>query len=480
MSDDDPKSSRGGRPGRRPARPRDDDGPSWGERPRRPAGPRDDRPRDNPWPSRPPRGAYRREDERGAPARKPAKPSAAERLADVDHLELRVEKIVAGGEGLARFEGIPIFIPRSAPGDRLRVRVTERKSGFGRAEITEILEPGPDRRDAPCPHYDACGGCDLQHLDEKAQLKAKAAALVETLRRIGGVKELPKRFQIVAGDPWGYRLRTQLHVETDERGAQAGYFARGSNDLVPVAACPILMPQLERTVRRLPRLLRTGPTPQRFDLAAGDDGAFTCSPPHGKLPQGEVSIRIGAFTYEYDARCFFQAHFSLTERLVTEAMGDAVLAGDADDPEARGGAAFDLYAGVGLFALPLSQRYDTVTAIDGDRVAIRFAKRNARQNGRGHVETVAQAVESWIPNLPDRAERVLVDPPRAGLSGKVRGFLAARKPRRLTYVSCEPATLARDLKYLRRLFDIESLTLLDMFPQTGHMESVVQLRRRDD
>ena len=225
--------------------------------------------------------------------------------------------------------------------------------------------------------------------------------------------------------------------------------------------------------------------PARFDLAAGDEDSFTCSPPHEKLPQGEVTITVGGFAYQYDARCFFQAHHSLTARLVEEAMGDEVLGTDADDvdsgnPAAQGRHAFDLYAGVGLFALPLSRRYQKVTAVDGDRVAIRFAKRNARLNDRAHqVKTLAQAVESWIYELPEDADRVLVDPPRAGLSARVRGLISTRRPKRVTYVSCEPATLARDLKYLLRTFHLDSLTLLDMFPQTGHMESVAQLRLKD-
>jgi len=256
--------------------------------------------------------------------------------------------------------------------------------------------------------------------------------------------------------------------------------ARASNGLVPVDSCPILRPQIEKVVTRLPRLLRTGAAPARFDLAAGDEDSLTCSPPHEKLPQGEVTITVGDFAYQYDARCFFQAHHSLTERLVHEAMADDIVGAEpAEEPGERAGHAFDLYAGVGLFALPLSKRYGQVTAVDGDRVAIRFARRNARLNHCEGVGTHAQAVESWIARLPENAERVLVDPPRAGLSAKVRGLIAARRAQRISYVSCEPATLARDLKYLQRIYRIDSLVLLDMFPQTGHMEAVVQLSLRD-
>ncbi len=389
---------------------------------------------------------------------------AGARLAEVEELELKVEKLVYGGDGLARFEGIPIFVPRSAPGDRIRARLTERKMGYGRAEIVEILEPGPDRRKPPCAHFERCGGCDLQHLEDSAQLRLKAESVVETLRRIGAVKP-PAKFEIIAGAPFGYRLRTQLHLGTTERGLEVGYFARGSHDLVPVTECPVLVPQLEEQLPSLPERLQDAPH-ARVDFAAGDGDQWAVAPPHGDLPKGEITITAGGFAYSYDARCFFQGHQGLVDDLVAQAIGDF---GDEE------GNAYDLFSGVGLFSLPLSRKYKRIVSVEGDRVAARFARRNAKANRTDNVEVVAQSVESWIDHLPKDAARVVVDPPRVGLSDKVRRALMARRPRQLTYVSCEPPTLARDLKELGRIFRIDSLVLIDMFPQTGHMESVVQM-----
>jgi 23S rRNA (uracil1939-C5)-methyltransferase len=175
-------------------------------------------------------------------------------------------------------------------------------------------------------------------------------------------------------------------------------------------------------------------------------------------------MAAGEFTYAYDARCFFQAHRGLLPRLIATAVG-----------EWKGETAYDLFCGVGLFTLPLARRYARVVGVEGDRVAARYARNNARRHRLGGVEVAATAVEGWVADLPAGADRVLVDPPRTGLPAAVRRALLDRRPARLTYVSCDPATLARDLAILRRAYAIESVTFLDLFPQTGHLETVVQM-----
>ncbi len=391
--------------------------------------------------------------------------SAGVRLAELDELELRIEQLVAGGDGLGRFEGIPIFVPCAAPGDLLRVRLEERRQDYGRAVICEILQPGPGRRTPPCPFFTHCGGCDLQHLEDELQVRLKAQAVHETLRRLGDL-EIPAEVPVIVGQPWAYRLRTQLHVGSGDRGVLVGYFARGSQRLVPVDRCPILVPELERALPDLPRQLE-GQSHRRLDLAVGDGGAWTTAPVVPELPHGEVSLQVGKFNYSYDARCFFQGNRSLVGALAAHAVADFT-----------GELAVELYAGVGLFTLPLAERYRQVVAVEGERVAARFARNNLRRNRVNNVQLTAQAVDTWIAELPVSVARMVVDPPRGGLSLKVRRALLERPPQRLTYVSCHAATLARDLKQLQRGFALEGLTLLDLFPQTGHMEAVVQLIRR--
>jgi 23S rRNA (uracil1939-C5)-methyltransferase len=345
----------------------------------------------------------------------------------------------------------------------VRARLVERRPDYGRAEIVDLLVPGPHRRQPPCPYFVRCGGCDLQHLADEVQLELKAQAVEETLARLGGVR-LERPAERVAGEPFGYRLRTQLQVRSTPEGTQVGYFMRRSHDLVAVDRCPILVPELEGLLPTLPGLL--GPdSPRRLDLTVGDHGALSAAPLVEGLPHGEVSATVGDLVFTYDARCFFQAHRGLLPQLLSRVVG-----------EWTGERAVDLYAGVGLFSLALARRYGSVTAVEGERLSARYAARNAKLNHL-EVEVVAQAVESWASRLPADLDRVVVDPPRTGLALPVRDALLERPPRRLTYVSCHAAALARDLRDLGRGFTVESVALLDLFPQSGHLESVVQLVR---
>lgn len=390
------------------------------------------------------------------------------RLVDIDEAVVRIEKLVAGGEGLGRVEGVPVFVLRSAPGDLARVRLTERHPGYGRAEILEVLEPGPGRRPDPFPELSRAGACDLQHLDDGLQPRLKAAAVRETLEHLGGI-QLPEDVELITGEPWGYRLRTQVHTEVDPvtRGVRVGYYARGTHDVIPLDRCPILVPELEALLRELPAALGSDPPP-RIELAAGDPGgSVSVSPVIRDLPHGEVSLTVGDFVYAYDARSFFQGHRGLLPRLVEAVVGPW-----------EGEEAYDLYAGVGLFSLPLARRYSRVVAVESDSNAVRYARINARRNKVTNVEIVPQVVETWREELPPRVDRVVVDPPRAGLSPQVLETLLDCRPQRLTYVSCHPAALARDLRRLAGIFALEKVALVDLFPQTGHMETIVQLVRK--
>lgn len=390
---------------------------------------------------------------------------AAERLAQLELIDVAIEKLVMGGEGFARFEGIPIFVPRSVPGDRLRVRLVERRPDYGRAAIVEVLEAGPGRRQPPCPYFERCGGCDLQQIDDDLQPRLKAAAVEETLRRLGRL-EMPTP-DLVTGDPWAYRLRTQLHTSTVDGGRpEVGYFARGSRDLVAVDRCPILVPEIEERLPELAAALPEEP-PRRLDLASGGEGSWTVAPVIEGLPRGPVELTVGEHTFRYDARVFFQGHRGLLPRLVEVAVGPW-----------QGEGACDLYAGVGLLTLALARRYRRVIAVEADGAAARYARINARRCNLDSVEVVALRAEAALARLPRPCARLMVDPPRTGLSREVRQGVLELAPERITYVSCDPPTLARDLRLLVEAYEVESWTLLDLFPQTGHMESVVQLRRR--
>lgn len=389
---------------------------------------------------------------------------AVERLAHLESMDVTVEKLVMGGEGLARYDGIPIFVPRAVPGDRLRVRLVQRKPDYARAEISEVLEPGPGRRQPPCPYFERCGGCDLQQIEDELQPQLKAEAVIETLQRLGRL-EMPAP-EVVAGAAWGYRLRAQLHAEVSAAGRpEVGYYARGSRELVAIDRCPILVPELEQALGGVAAALPSEP-PRRLDLAAGGEGSWTVAPVVEGLPRGSVELKVGDLTYSYDARAFFQSNRSLLPQLIETAVGPW-----------QGDTACDLYAGVGLFTLPLARQYRRVVGVEVDRAAARFARINARHNDLEAIDFVTLHAELALERLRKPYDRLLVDPPRTGLSRKVRQGLLSLRPERLTYVSCDAPTLARDLRQLTEVYRVESWTLLDLFPQTGHMEAVVQLVR---
>ncbi len=407
-------------------------------------------------------------------------------LAGVSRLELSIEKVVLGGDGLARWRGLPIFVPRTAPGDVVLARITERRPNYARAEIERVITAGPLRREAPCPFYERCGGCQLQHLGDDEQPGLKAAAALETLRRLGGI-DPAQLARCHTGEPvtdrqWGYRLRAQVHVERDADGSVGVGFRRlRSRDLVRVDRCPVLAPALEARLAGLPRMLedaaRAGhPVPGRLSLATDgleEDAQVAAAPPLAGQAGGALEVQVLGHRLTYDARTFFQAHGGLLEALARTAVGSF-----------EGETAVDLYAGVGFFTVGLADRYASVTAVEGESVEARYARNNLRLNGLRHCRIERAAVESWVDGraggegLEDGLDRVLVDPPRVGLPGKVRRALLRAAPARLTYVSCDPATLARDLGELTRKFDLESITFFDIFPQTAHLETVVQLRRR--
>ena len=401
----------------------------------------------------------------------------ARRLAEIDSVEVTIERIVEGGDGLARFEGIPIFVSRAAPGDRVRAIIVQRRRDYARAEIAELLEPGKQRQAPPCDVYDQCGGCDLQHVSD-SQLELKVAAASETLRRLGGLHDL--EFDVISGPSWGYRTRAQLHCRGGQLGQEdddaeraleseplrIGFFRRGTREVVPISSCPILDPRLNALLAELPTHLDGAERiPERLDVTLGDEGVAVAPRVPG-LPSQSVTRNIGEFVLEYDARCFFQGNASMLETLVNRVVSS----------DGGGGDAWDLYAGVGLFTVALAKSYESVTAVDTDRIGARYARRNARRNGLKNVHVEVQSVDGFLERQSAAPDLVVLDPPRGGLSTTALERLVRLRPQRIVYVSCQTPTLARDLRTLTRAYEVSDLTFVDLFPQTAHLEAVTHLR----
>jgi 23S rRNA (uracil1939-C5)-methyltransferase len=396
-------------------------------------------------------------------------------------VEARIERIVAGGLGLAHAVGRTLFVPGTAPGELALVRIerTPGKIAFG--SIVELLERSPDRIEPPYPELTRLGA-DFQHLSYPAQLEAKLDIITDCLRRIGGIEpETELEIPIIPSpEEWGYRSRAEWHH--DLATGNLGYIATGSHEVVDLAVDPFVVPALAETYAALRANLAGSPTEgerREIRAAAGEDGV-SLEPPLLPGTEGPVSARVAGERYRYDAGCFFQAqgNSALLGSLLDEALRYT-------GPEHQSGSserlAIDLYSGVGLFSLPLARRFGRVIAVESQARSATYAVENLAQAGLENARQVVMPVEDWIVDAfrsHGRASFVLVDPPRTGLPPAVIRGIERLRPSRVTYVSCDPATLARDLKALLGLgFALDGIAAFDLFPQTHHVEVVAHLRR---
>jgi 23S rRNA (uracil1939-C5)-methyltransferase len=394
--------------------------------------------------------------------------------------DVEIEKIVYGGDGLARIGQQAVFVPYAAVGDRLRIRIVDCERNFARGVIDEVLSGSPSRREAPCPHYGVCGGCQLQHLEYGAQLEAKVSFIRESLARLGGV-EWKQEIGVRSVEEFGYRSRAEIKVSRDHEGQpRIGFYRAASQEVCEVESCRTLLPAADRQLQRLhaePSLIPHDAT--RVYLTAGDDEVII-TPANGENGRaseydslGTAHQRIAGINYEFGVKSFFQGNRLLAEELLRTAIGDA-----------KGALAVDLYAGVGFFSLQLAKSFEHVCAVEGNKTAASHGVENARLNGTQNVRYEPISVEAWLKyksHESPQPDLVLLDPPRAGAGLPVIERLAALDSPLITYVSCDPATLARDLKALLTYgYKIDSITALDMFPQTFHVETVVQLQRGEE
>lgn len=392
-----------------------------------------------------------------------------------------MEKLVYGGQGLARWQGKVVLAPFVLPGERARVAPERETASLIHARLVEVLEPAAERVAPECPHFMRCGGCHYQHAGYEFQLAQKQAVLAEVFRRVA--KTEISGIGVVAGPPFGYRNRTQWRIA----GGRIGYHQAGSHRLCPIERCPISSPKLNEALAALRRMIRQPRFPQfirsleiftdeeqvqiNIRETAGQRVARTffewCA---AQIPGRHVAAldyAAAGETFRVSPQAFFQTNRFLIDRLVETALEGA-----------EGRFAVDLYAGVGLFSLPLARRFARVEAVESARSAARDLEFNA---GRAGLEvTVRQeSAARYLAGLPEAPDFVLADPPRAGLGRGVAEQLVRLKPPRLVIVSCDPATLARDVQaLLATSYAIERIALVDLFPQTYHIETVAHLRLR--
>jgi 23S rRNA (uracil1939-C5)-methyltransferase len=387
----------------------------------------------------------------------------------VKSLRVEIERILPGGVGLAHAEGKTVLVSLAAPGDHLRVQVEREQGNVLFASVVEVLTPSPVRVEPPCPYFGRCGGCDFQQLTYEAQLAAKAGIISDCLQRITRLNPLPTITVHPSPNTWRYRMRATWQIDQEKR--ETGYYERASRRVCDVADCAVLMPLLQETLKqvRATEWSEFPPELKHLDVVAGENGV-SLSPPFAKFETNDLSLRVGDEVYQFNAESFFQINPALLPQLIDFALSDA-----------RGETALDLYCGVGLFTLPLSRRFAKVVGIEANSVATRFARRNLQHGGLTNARVVTATVAEWIRSNSRTAEHVdlvLLDPPRAGAESIVIKGILDLRPQRISYVSCDPATLARDLKKLiAGGYAVESIAGFDLFPQTHHVETVVQLAR---
>jgi 23S rRNA (uracil1939-C5)-methyltransferase len=414
-------------------------------------------------------------------------------------------KLVYGGEALGFHAGRTVLAPRVLPGERAEVEEFRRQKGVIHAHPSRILESAPERVEPRCPYFGRCGGCQYQHFRYAAQVAAKVEILRETLRRLGQVKwegPIPAH----SGPEWNYRNQAQLKIGSPPGGAlRLGFFEADSNRLIPIDACPILSPRLNvllaalrsepwasvlangREVgfladdrdERVMLTLAGSWNPQEAEALAGRclaelAGVATVAITHDTTVRvfGEphLTYHVGEFAYRISPTAFFQsARFLLPElaAAVTE--------------EESGSVAIDLYAGVGLFTLPLAKRFEQVIAVEAHPPAAADLAANARTLSgnriRAHAATAYDFLRRYAQMNPDM---VVMDPPRAGVGAAALKLLLDLRPKRLRYVSCSPPTLARDLGFLlQHGYRLDTLEIFDCFPHIYHIESLARLSRID-
>lgn len=439
------------------------------------------------------------------------------RLRPGDELELTIDNLAFGGKGVARHQGLVAFVPKTAPGDRIRARVTHAKKRFVEADLVEILQPSPRRREPPCPIFNLCGGCQLMHLDDAAQLDAKRHFVEDSLKRIGRLPSIPEVRVAAVPNPLtqGYRTRAAMTLQVHLGEWALGYYREGSHELVDVDECPVLSPPIARAVMAMRQELAAQPIETsalvRLELVADDTDqvAIVFRMESGRWQpfrdilehlrvaaviahyqvindKGQLGTEAGAaalleVSLEVPGRqnpvrvpivpgAFAQSNVGRNRQLV-----DTVL--DMLQPKA-GERMLDLYAGAGNYTLPISAMGARVKAVESNDAACDALADASLQPGLTSIEVVRSEVEDVIEDMTRTGQTVnavVLNPPRTGASFDA-GLMAGLAPSRIVYVSCDPTTLARDLAKLgEKGYRPERIVIVDMFPQTYHIETVVLL-----
>jgi tRNA/tmRNA/rRNA uracil-C5-methylase (TrmA/RlmC/RlmD family) len=366
-------------------------------------------------------------------------------------LRVTVHDIAFGGEGVARAGDFVIFVPFVLVDEEIEIEIVEVKKRFARARLLNIIKPSPQRVVPRCPYFGTCGGCQYQHIDYALQLELKHKQISDLFQRIGGFTDAVVDPVIPCPRPYGYRNRIMIRSQWDKfkQGLNIGFIRADSRLVVDIEECKIAEPALNEEILRV----RKNP------------------PPKGGI---KVVLRISPEGWEVPRDSFFQNNFHLLPRLI-EVVRDRVRAGGARN-------LIDVYCGVGFFSVELADLVSSFVGVELDKLAVQAARRNAAARGRANGEYIEGRAEDHLPSIITRFSPrecvVMLDPPRTGCLPENLALLREVRPAQILYVSCHPATLARDLNLLCAggVYELARVTPLDMFPQTQHVECVADLR----
>ena len=391
-------------------------------------------------------------------------------------VEVAIESLAAGGDGVGHLpDGRVVFVPFTAPGDRVQIEVLEERASFARGRVLELVVASATRAQPVCPVFGSCGGCAWQHIDYRTQQDAKAQILAEALSRIGSIRvEAPIP---VTPSPAEYRYRSRTRVLEDD--GRFGYRKRRSNALCAVSRCPVLLEPVEARLAELSEAAgkarpegRHGAVTFEWEIALGapDEGAARSV----RLPEARgkaIHLRVGEDRLRVSPGVFSQSNGLLLEDLAAAVHGAA----------GRGVFVLELFAGAGFFTLGLARRFARVLAVESNRRAVDDLEANLVSAGLANVDARCEMVEETVAHLTEMGSDavVVLDPPRSGLpDGCARDLVRHRDVTRLVYLSCDPATLARDLGvFVDADFELTDLRIFDLFPQTSHVESLAVLER---
>jgi 23S rRNA (uracil1939-C5)-methyltransferase len=404
--------------------------------------------------------------------------------------EVRIEKMVQGGEGMARLpDGRVCFVAGALPGELCKVAVTFTKKDFSRGHVVEVLEgANPDRVEARCPLYGKCGGCSLQHLDSEKQAEYLAQVERENFRRIARI-ELPESFMVHTGPAWGYRNRARVVVVCDQAGdkpiVRFGFRKQESSSVALFKNCPVLTPALNEFLQGKAREIFAGKfRPGRemevnlFDNGAGEISYYYEGMPASEFTKNAVSVaEICGKKIEADASVFFQSNLALLPALVKsvrDAVDEGLASGESSDEWL-----IDLFSGVGFFAAMLMDKFKRVTTVEREEKCLKHAEVNLSASCDNKIENISAPAEEWLArNVVDIPATLIVDPPRTGLPKEALDAIANSSVNRLIYVSCHPVTLARDTALLaEKGFKIRRAEAFAFYPQTPHLEMMLVLAR---